>query len=178
VTREITVPVGQAPAGTAVPGDMRQTGQVRRETIYEFAGGASAFRALADAHHQRCLEDPELNHPFSHPGNPEHIQRLADYWAEVFGGPPRYSESFGGHSAMLGIHAGQGADEDLGERFVACFILAADDAGLPDDADFRAALRSYMEWAVSEVVAYSPPGTGVQAGLRAPRWGWDGIEAS
>jgi hemoglobin len=172
------VPVGQAPAGTVVPGEMHQTGQVTRETIYEFAGGASAFRALADAHHQRCLEDPELNHPFSHPGNPEHIQRLADYWAEVFGGPPRYSESFGGHSGMLGIHAGQGADEDLGERFVACFVVAADDAGLPGDADFRAALRSYMEWAVSEVVAYSPPGTGVEAGLRVPRWGWDGLEAS
>jgi hypothetical protein len=43
--------------------------------------------ALAAAHHRRCLEDPVLNHPFSHPGNPQHVQRLADYWAEVFGGP-------------------------------------------------------------------------------------------
>lgn len=149
-----------------------------RSTIFAFAGGEPAFLALATAHHQRCLEDPVLSHPFSHPGNPDHIQRLADYWAEVFGGPPRYSESFGGHSAMLGIHAGQGADADLGERFVACFVQAADDAGLPEDAAFRAALRSYMEWAAREVVDYSPPGTGVEAGLPAPRWGWDGLEAS
>jgi hypothetical protein len=85
--------------------------------MFEFAGGEAAFLALAAAHHQRCLEDPVLSHPFSHPGNPEHIERLADYWAEVFGGPPRYSESFGGHSGMLGIHAGQGADDDLGARF-------------------------------------------------------------
>jgi len=61
--------------------------------MFEFAGGDAAFLALAAAHHQRCLEDPVLSHPFSHPGNPEHIERLADYWAEVFGGPPRYSES-------------------------------------------------------------------------------------
>ncbi|HXM58874.1 MAG TPA: group II truncated hemoglobin [Candidatus Dormibacteraeota bacterium] len=146
-------------------------------SIYEFAGGAPAFRALADAHHQRCLADPVLNHPFSHPGNPEHIQRLADYWAEVFGGPKRYSEEFGGHSAMLDIHAHQGEDlTDLGRRFVACFVQAADDAGLPDDREFRAALRAYMEWAVAEVLSYSPNTAVVPRALPTPRWGWDGLE--
>jgi hemoglobin len=148
----------------------------KRPSIYEFAGGMPAFLALAAAHHQRCLDDPELNHPFSHPGNPDHVQRLAEYWAEVFGGPPRYSESFGGHSAMLGIHAGQGAGDDYGTRFVACFVQAADDAGLPDDPEFRDALRSYMESAVEEVISYSPPGNTVAAGLPVPRWGWNGLE--
>lgn len=116
-----------------------------RPSMFEFAGGEPAFFALATAHHQRCLEDPVLSHPFSHPGNPDHIARLADYWAEVFGGPPRYSESFGGHSAMLDIHAGEGADEDLGARFVTCFVQAADHAGLPDDPAFRAGLRVCTE---------------------------------
>jgi hemoglobin len=150
---------------------------VTRPSIYTFAGGEPAFLALAAAHHQRCLDDPVLNHPFSHPGNPEHIKRLADYWAEVFGGPKRYSESFGGHSSMLGIHAGQGADEDLGARFVACFAQAADDAGLPDDLDFRAALRAYMEWAVGEVLSISPPGEQAPADLPVPHWGWNGLQA-
>jgi len=144
--------------------------------MFEFAGGEPAFLALATAHHQRCLEDPVLSHPFGHPENPEHIARLADYWAEVFGGPPRYSESFGGHSAMLGIHAGQGADEDLGARFVACFMQAAEDASLPDDPDLRAGLRAYMEWAVGDVLRYSPPEARVATGLPMPRWGWDGPE--
>lgn len=116
---------------------------MRRPSMYEFAGGDPAFLALAAAHHERCLQDPELNHPFSHGVNPQHIERLAAYWAEVFGGPTLYSESHGGHSAMLGIHAGQGAGDDFGPRFVACFMQAADDALLPDDPDFRAALRSY-----------------------------------
>jgi hemoglobin len=144
--------------------------------MFEFAGSQPAFLALAEAHHRRCLEDPVLNHPFSHPGNPQHVERLADYWVEVFGGPSRYSDSFGGHSAMLGIHAGEGADEDLGDRFVTCFVQAVDDAGLPDDPDFRAGLRGYMEWAVGEVLAYSPSGARVAGALPMPRWGWNGLE--
>jgi len=144
--------------------------------MFEFGGGAPAFLALAAAHHRRCLADPVLNHPFSHPGNPRHVERLAEYWAEVFGGPPRYSDSCGGHSAMLGIHAGTGAGDDFGTRFVTCFVQAADDAGLPADTDFRDGLRRYMEWAVGEVLACSPPGCTVAAGLEMPHWGWQGLD--
>ncbi len=149
-----------------------------RPSIFEFAGGETAFRALAAAHHQRCLQDPVLNHPFSRPGHPEHVERLASYWAEVFGGPPVYSQSCGGHPAMLRVHAGQGMEDDLGERFARCFVQAADDAGLPDDTAFRAALRAYMQWAVREVLDYSPPGSQIPAELPVPRWSWDGLQDS
>ena len=58
-----------------------------RPSLYDFAGGAPAILALTRAHHERCLADPELNHPFSHPGqDPHHIERLAAYLAEVLGG--------------------------------------------------------------------------------------------
>lgn len=149
---------------------------MERPSIFESAGGEQAFQALAAAHHRLCLDDPVLNHPFSHGVRPDHVERLGAYWAEVFGGPPRFSESFGGHSAMLTIHAGQGAEEDLGTRFVACFVRAAGDAALPDDAELRAALRAYMEWAVADVLTYSPRESRVPAGLPVPRWGWDGLE--
>jgi len=155
---------------------MRDTVAVGRPTMFEFAGGEEAFLALAEAHHRRCLEDPELNHPFSHGIRPDHVERLAAYWAEVFGGPARFTESFGGHSAVLEVHARQGAGDDLGERFVACFVAAADDAGLPDNPEFRAGLRAYMEWAVAEVVSISPPESRVAPGQAAPRWGWNGLE--
>ena len=144
--------------------------------MYEFAGGEEAFLALAAAHHERCLQDPELNHPFSHGTAPHHLEHLAAYWAEVFGGPTRYSNSHGGHSAMLEIHARQGSGDDYGPRFVACFMQAADDVGLPDEPDFRAQLRAYMEWATEEVIAYAPPDAQVQPGLPIPRWGWNGPE--
>ena len=153
-------------------------GVTDRPTLYEFAGGDPAFLALANAHHALCLADPELNHPFSHPGNPAHIERLAAYWAEVLGGPPTYSESCGDQSSLQQMHAGNGDMTDLGRRFVDCFVQAADDAGLPDDSEFRAALRAYMEWAVSDVLVYSPQGAQVPTGLSMPHWSWDGLQTA
>ena len=148
---------------------------MERPSIYEAAGGEAAFLALATAHHDRCLADPVLNHPFSHPGHPQHIERLAAYWAEVLGGPPTFSTTCNDHTGMLGIHANTDAQEDMGDRFVACFVAAMDDAGLPEDAELRAALRSYMEWATSEVMAYSPRDATVPAGLAMPHWSWEGL---
>src|SRR3954464_9261287 len=115
----------------ALRGDMdRAHAAGMRPTLYEHAGGADAMLRLATAHHARCLADAELNHPFSHPGNAEHVARLAAYWGEVLGGPPAYSAlPDTGQSALLALHAGNGDMADLGRRFVACFIAAADDAG-------------------------------------------------
>jgi len=167
----------------AMLGDVRprrrwDTPRVARPSVFEFAGGEQAFLALAAATHERCLADPELAHPFSHGDlRPDHAERLGRYWAEVFGGPPWYSER-AGQSAMLSIHAGEGAGTDLGERFVRAFELAIDDAGLPQDPDLRATLGRYIAWATDEVMAYSPPGSVVPDELRVPRWGWEGLESS
>jgi hemoglobin len=150
-----------------------------RPTLFQFAGGEPAFLALAAAHHARCLEDPELNHPFSHDDqHPRHVERLAAYWAEVMGGPPSYSQACGDQTAVLQMHAGNGDMGDLGERFVRCFALAADDAGLPEDPDFRAALHDYMRWAVDDVLSYSAEDTVVAPGASMPHWGWDGLQAA
>ena len=69
---------------------------------------------------------------------------------------------------MLEMHARTQAVEDLGRRFVECFVQALDDAGLPDDVEFRAALRGYMEWQVAAVMAVSPEDAVVQHRLAAP----------
>jgi len=146
-----------------------------RPSLYEFAGGADAFRRLADAHHARCLADPELNHPFSHDGlNPEHVDRLARYWSAVLGGPDAPDVD---HAAMLLMHAHNGDMGDLGQRFARCFAAAMDDARLPEDPAFRAAMNAYMRWAVADVLQYGPPETVVRPDTRAPRWDWDGLRA-
>lgn len=134
--------------------------------------------ALATAHHKRCLEDPELNHPFSHSDlNPEHVQRLAAYWGEVLGGPPAYSEGCDSDQReVLHIHSGHGDMSDLGERFAVCFRQAMDDALLPDDADFRAAMSDYMRWAVDDVLVYSDPDSELPAHAAMPHWSWDGLQ--
>jgi hemoglobin len=146
-----------------------------RPTLFDFAGGEPAFQRLAAAHHLRCLADPVLNHPFSHPGHPDHVERLGNYWAEVFGGPARYSPVSDGQPGMLRLHSEMNAGDDLGIRFIECFVRAADDADLPADPAFRNALRSYMEWAVADVMAYSPTGSVVPETVRVPRWTWDGL---
>ena len=148
-----------------------------RPSLYDFAGGAPSFLALTRAHHARCLADPELNHPFSHPDqDPHHIERLAAYLAEVMGGPPTFSQSYADQSAMLRMHAGNGDMSDMGRRFVDCFVAAADDAQLPVDADFLQALREYMQWAVDEVLRYPDDPSTVPSGLAMPRWSWDGLQ--
>ncbi|MGC1420431.1 MAG: group II truncated hemoglobin [Acidimicrobiales bacterium] len=146
-----------------------------RPSIYDYVGGEPAFAAFASALHERCLEDPVLNHPFSHPAHPQHLEHLAGYLGEVFGGPPRYSKALGGHSAMLIIHANAEAEQDLAMRFIECFVTAADDVGLPQDQTFRDTWRAYITWAVTEVYSYSPSGSVVPDGLAMPRWGWDGL---
>ena len=148
-----------------------------RPSLYEHAGGDPAFLALARAHHARCLADPELNHPFSHPDqHPQHVERLAAYWAEVMGGPPAYTRSMGGQHGVLHLHSGNGDMTDLGRRFVRCFELAMDDAGLPADAEFRDAMAAYMRWAVDDVLLYGEKDALIPEGDALPRWGWDGPE--
>ena len=145
-----------------------------RPTLYEFAGGEAAFLALARSHHRRCLADPELNHPFSHPDqHPQHVERLAAYWAQVLGGPSTFSAGDGSETAVLRMHSGNGDMSDLGRRFVACFDGAMDDVPLPADPVFRRAMHDYMVWAVDRVLAHEDRAC-IPDHLPMPRWGWDG----
>ena len=146
-----------------------------RPSLYEFAGGADAFLALAAACTDRCIEDPELNHAFSHGMSPRHNENLAAYWGEVLGGPSSYSRNLGGHGGMLTLHAGKGAPDEWGDRFERCFLLAMDDARLPDDPEFRRVMRDYIHWATREVNSYSAGGSQVDEGHPMPRWSWDGL---
>ncbi len=93
------------------------------------------------------------------------------------GGPPRYSETCGTHTGMLVMHAGNGDISDLGRRFVDCFVLAADDAKLPPDIEFRAALRAYMVWAVDQVLSHQVA-QDVPGKLPVPRWSWGGLQTA
>ncbi|MDX6527539.1 MAG: hemoglobin [Gaiellales bacterium] len=150
-----------------------------RPTLFEFGGGEAAFLALAKAHHARCLADPELNHPFSHVDqHPQHVERLAAYWAEVMGGPATYSQTCGDESGVLTMHARNGDMGDLGERFLECFVLALDDAELPTDPTFRETMRAYMRCAVDNVLSYSSEDAIVPPRVGIPHWDWDGLSRS
>jgi hemoglobin len=147
---------------------------MEQPTIYDAVGGDETFLEVARAFHARALADPELNHPFSHPGHPQHVERLAAYWAEALGGPPTYSSEMSDETAMLRIHANNGMGEDYERRFHACFMAALDDVGVSDDPKLRTALSSYMAAALANVLQYSPKDAVVPDALAIPHWSWDG----
>ncbi len=85
------------------------------------------------------------------PGAP---QREAAWLAEAFGGPQqRGATSLAGRDLTPALRA----------RWAALALRAADQAGLPDDPAFRAALAGFLEWA-SRVPADSPG--------HVPSWDW------
>ena len=49
---------------------------------------------------------------------------------------------------------------------------AADDADLPSDPEFRAALVGYLEWGTRLAMYNSQPGTDAVEQAPVPRWGW------
>ena len=90
----------------------------------------------------------------------------------MFGGPSRYSDELGGYPRMVRKHIGLGITPEQRHRFASLMSLAADDAALPDDPEFRAALIGYLEWGTRIALANSAPGAEVVPDAPVPRWGW------
>jgi hemoglobin len=57
-------------------------------------------------------------------------------------------------------------------RFASLMGLAADDAELPADPEFRSAFVAYLEWGTRLAQHNSHPGAEVVAHAPVPRWGW------
>src|SRR5262245_44867370 len=109
-------------------------------SLFEWAGGAGSMRRLIDAFYDRVESDPLLS-PFFPGGVSEaHRNHVTIWWSEVFGGPARYTDELGGYPAMLAHHRNLAITAEQRHRFVSLMSLAADDADLPDDAEFRSAL--------------------------------------
>jgi hemoglobin len=101
-----------------------------------------------------------------------HPQYVATWLAEVFGGPSRYTEERGGYPHMLSKHRNLAITEEQRRRWVDLICDAADDAGLPDDPEFRSAFVAYVEWGTRLALANSQPGVAPPPKAPVPRWGW------
>jgi hemoglobin len=144
------------------------------QTVYEAAGGADFFLALANAWHTRATADEVVGHAFSHGFHPEHTQRLAAYWAQALGGPTTYSDSFGDETSVVRMHSGNGPHEDMDRRAIACFDQALTDVGLSDDNRLRTVLHDYFAWVTTSMSRYQRSAADVPDGLPLQRWTWDG----
>jgi hemoglobin len=140
-------------------------------TLYDWAGGADAFERLTAAFYDKVLKD-DLLEPVFRGMDPEHPEHVAAWLAEVFGGPPRYTDELGGYPHMLGKHRGLAITEPQRRRWVNLICDAADDAELPRDPEFRSAFVAYVEWGTRLALHNSQPGAQAPPQAPVPRWGW------
>ena len=142
------------------------------QTLYEWAGGAEAMRRLLNAFYDRVEDDELLSRYFPGGVSEEHRDHVTAWWSEVFGGPARYTGELGGYEKMVAKHRALAITPEERRRFVSLFSLAADDAGLPDDPEFRSALVAYAEWGSRLAMHNSQSGADVVEHAPVPRWGW------
>jgi hemoglobin len=105
-----------------------------------------------------------------------HPEYVADFLAEVFGGPRNYSGQRGGHPHMIGKHLNRHLDEAKRRRWVQLLLEAADDVGLPDHPEFRSAFVGYIDWGTRIAVINSQTGTAVESDQPMPKWGWGEVK--
>lgn len=140
-------------------------------TLYEWAGGRDAFDRMINAFYNRVERDDLLSPFFPGGVHEDHRRNVAAWWSEVFGGPAAYTE-LGGYERMLNKHLHLGITEEQRFRFASLMSLAADDAAMPGDPEFRSALVAYLEWGTRLALGNSQEGAQVAEHAPVPRWGW------
>jgi hemoglobin len=126
-----------------------------------------------DCFYDRVERDDLLGPRFFPDGvNEDHRAHVTPWWSEVLGGPARYTDELGGYEGMLAHHRGLAITPEERFRFASLLSLAADDAALPDDPEFRSALVAHLEWGSSLAMHNSQPGAEVVEHAAVPRWGW------
>lgn len=146
-------------------------------TVFEAVGGMEGIHRLAAAWHRRVLADEVVAHAFSHGFHPDHVARLAAYWAEALGGPAAYTGIYGDETGVVQIHSCNGEHEEMNLRAIACFDQALEDVGLAADPALRQVLHDYFAWATTtSMYSYHRKTDVVPPGLTIPRWSWDGLQ--
>jgi hemoglobin len=141
-------------------------------TLFEWLGGSEVLTRLIDRFYQKVPLDPVIAPLFASMPK-EHFQHVAQFIAEVFGGPKDYSTHHGGHAAMIRHHLGKGITEQQRQHWVRLLLETADELALPSDPEFRSALVAYLEWGSRLAVINSalPADTEI-AEAPMPSWNW------
>jgi hemoglobin len=141
-------------------------------SLYEWAGGISAFETLFHKFYDKVLAD-ELLLPVFKYMSPEHRLHVAHFVAEVFGGPKLYSESEGSHFKMIQKHLSRHLTDEQRKRWIDLLLQTADELKLPDDPEFRSAFMAYLEWGTRIAVINSNADEVTESpDVPMPVWGW------
>ncbi len=109
-------------------------------TLFDWAGGRPALTRMTRLLYEKHVPADDLLAPLFATMPPDLPQREAAVLAEAFGGPARSGEQDGTAAMRPDFTQAQRA------RWVSLATVAADEAGMPADPQFRAALSSYLEW--------------------------------
>jgi hemoglobin len=147
----------------------------RAETLYAAVGDLDALRRLSNTFYEAVLADPLLAPVFAD-FTPTHIEHVAVWLAEVFGGPARFTADLGGHQALLRAHLGLSITEEQRTRWMQ-LMAAAVVKELPDDELLQRRVMEYFDWGttIARDVSAAPVGEDLGEPGPTPRWGWDGL---
>ena len=142
------------------------------ETLYDHVGGEEGLHRLEEIFYDRALADPVLETLFSE-RVPTHVDHLTWFTAESFGGPGRFSSELG-FQYIIDVHRGLRITDEQCERFVALYLEALDEAGLPDDGPFRQAVREHVEFGaqVAQQNSWAKTDAELHPIREVPRWQW------
>jgi len=141
-------------------------------SLYEWAGGMTAFETLFQQFYDKVLADDLLLPVFRHMSS-EHRLHVAHFVAEVFGGPKLYSESEGSHFQMIQKHLSKHLTQYQRKRWIDLLLQTADELKLPDDPEFRSAFMAYLEWGTRIAVLNSNTDEVTESpDVPMPVWGW------
>lgn len=141
-------------------------------TMFEWAGGLPALTRMTRVFYEKYVpQDPMLAPLFSNM-SADHPQRVAKWLGEIFGGPPCYSQEYGGYPRMISQHVGKGLTEEWRARWVSLLLQSAREAGIPNDAEFASAFEAYIEWGSRLAVENSQTTAHPPAHMPMPRWDW------
>jgi hemoglobin len=141
-------------------------------SLYEHAGGDEALHRLEEIFYDKALADPFLKTLFTE-RVPTHVDHLTWFTAESFGGPDRFTCELG-FQHIVDVHRHLKITDEQRDRFIALYLEALDEAGLPDDEPFRQAIRSHVEFGAHVAQQNSrAESDGDLHPIRAvPRWQW------
>jgi hemoglobin len=126
------------------------------ETLFEHAGGEKALHRFIGIFYRHVLADP-LPQPLFGKRKPDHVDHLTAFAVKSFAGPDRFSREIG-FSRLIKAHRGLRITHEQRQRFVELHVVAADEAGLPNDPPFRQALREHAEFRIARRHAEFAPG--------------------
>jgi hemoglobin len=141
-------------------------------SLYEHAGGDEGLHRLEELFYLKVLADPVLKTLFTE-RRPHHVEHLTWFTAESFGGPDRFTRELG-FQHIIDVHRRLKITDEQRDRFIALYLEALDEAGLPNDEAFREAVRSHVDFGahVAQQNSWAETDADLHPIRSVPHWEW------